>query len=65
MPNFNDVLTIETDASGEGIRAMFSQQGKPVAFMSRAFRVVVVIVIVIVIVVVNTNNIINNDNNKD
>jgi hypothetical protein len=34
MPNFNDSFTIETDASGDGIGAMLSQQGKPVAFMS-------------------------------
>jgi len=37
MPNFNDVFTIETNASEEGIIAVFSQQGKLVAFMSRAF----------------------------
>jgi hypothetical protein len=34
MPNFNDSFTIETNASGEGIGAVMSQQGKPVAFMS-------------------------------
>jgi hypothetical protein len=39
MPNFNDSFTIETDASGEGIGAVLSQQGKPVAFMSRALGV--------------------------
>ena len=39
MPNFNDVFTIETDASGEGIGAVLSQQGKPVAYMSRALGV--------------------------
>ena len=36
MPNFNDVFTIETDASGEGIGAVLTQQGKPVAYMSQA-----------------------------
>lgn len=36
MPNFNDIFTIETDASGDEIGAVLSQQGKPVAFMSRA-----------------------------
>ena len=36
MQNFNDVFTIETDASGEGIGAVLTQQGKPVAYMSRA-----------------------------
>ncbi|RVW42820.1 Transposon Tf2-8 polyprotein [Vitis vinifera] len=39
MPNFNDVFTIETDASGEGIGAVLSQQGKPVAYMSRVLGV--------------------------
>lgn len=39
MPNFNDIFTIETDASGDGIGAVLSQQGKPVAFMSRALGV--------------------------
>jgi len=39
MPNFNDSFTIETDASGEGIGVVLSQQGKPVAFMSRALGV--------------------------
>ena len=36
MPKFNDAFTIETDASREGIGAVLSQQGKPVAYMSRA-----------------------------
>ncbi|XP_061960644.1 uncharacterized protein LOC133681574 [Populus nigra] len=36
MSNFNDSFTIETDASSEGIGAVLSQQGKLVAFMSRA-----------------------------
>lgn len=39
MLNFNDSFTIETDASGEGIGVVLSQQGKPVAFMSRALGV--------------------------
>lgn len=39
MPNFNDDFAIETDTSGEGIRAVLSQQGKPVAYMSRALGV--------------------------
>ena len=39
MPNFNESFTIETDASGEGIGAVLSQCGKPVAYMSRALGV--------------------------
>ena len=39
MPNFNEAFTIETDASGEGIGVVLTQQGKPVAYMSRALGV--------------------------
>ena len=39
MPNFNESFTIETDASGEGVGVVLTQQGKPVAFLSRALRV--------------------------
>jgi len=39
MPNFKDVFTIETDASGDGISAILTQQGKPIAFMSKALGV--------------------------
>lgn len=39
MPNFNDSFTIESDASGDRIGAVLSQQGKLVAFMSRALGV--------------------------
>lgn len=39
MPNFNDSFTIEMDASGDGIGAVLSQQGKPIAFISRALGV--------------------------
>lgn len=36
MPNFNDTFIIEADTSGHGISALLQQQGKPIAFMSRA-----------------------------
>lgn len=39
MPNFNESFVIESDASGDGIGTVLSQQGKPIAFMSRALGV--------------------------
>jgi len=39
MPNINDSFIIEADASSDGISAVLSQQGKPIAFMSRALRI--------------------------
>lgn len=36
MPNFSEPFTIESDASGNDIDAVLSQQGQPIAFMSRA-----------------------------
>ena len=39
MPNFNETFTVETDASGNGIGVVLQQQGKPIAFMSRALDV--------------------------
>ena len=39
MPNFKDVFTVETDASCDGIGTILSQQGKPIAFMSKALGV--------------------------
>ncbi|GKA53263.1 retrovirus-related pol polyprotein from transposon 17.6 [Tanacetum coccineum] len=39
MPNFEEPFVIESDASDDGIGAMLSQKGRPVAFMSRALGV--------------------------
>lgn len=36
LPNFSQPFVIETDASGEGICAILSQNHQPIAFMSRS-----------------------------
>ena len=39
MLNFNEPFTVETNAFGEGIGVVLTQQGRPIAFMSRALGV--------------------------
>ncbi|KAL9448142.1 hypothetical protein AB3S75_015587 [Citrus x aurantiifolia] len=39
MPNFNETFTIETNTSRDGIGAVLTQQGRPIAFMSWALGV--------------------------
>jgi hypothetical protein len=39
MSNFDDSVTIKTDASRDGTGAILSQQGRPIAFMSQGLGV--------------------------
>ena len=39
MPNLNNTLIVETDASGDGTGVVLQQQGKPIAYMSRALGI--------------------------
>ena len=36
VPNFEELFVIESDASGKGIGAVLMQQGRPLAYMSKA-----------------------------
>ncbi len=38
MPNFEEPFTLEVDASGEGIGAVLSQDGKPITYLSKAIK---------------------------
>ena len=39
MPNFAEPFIIKTDASRDGIGTVLQQQGKPIAYMSRAIGI--------------------------
>ena len=39
MPNFNEPFTIEIDASEDRIEVVLTQQGRPIAYMSRALGI--------------------------
>lgn len=39
LPDFTQSFVIQTDASGEGIGAILSQNDQPIAFMSRSLGV--------------------------
>lgn len=39
MPNFTEPFSIETDASGNGIGVVLTQQNRPIAYMSRALGI--------------------------
>jgi len=35
LPDFNLLFQVETNACGDGIRAVLMQQGRPIAFLSK------------------------------
>lgn len=39
LPNFEETFVVETDACDQGIGAVLSQQGHPIAFYSKALGV--------------------------
>lgn len=39
LPNFQEQFCVETDASGQRVRAVLQQNGKPIAFFSKALGI--------------------------